>query len=118
MAKFEHVFTGEHKEVVAFIEETLISAKLSCVLEAASDYHTDDVDVAVRVYERYSFTGGNRLSISITVVSNKDKTYLTAITSGGSQAVFYKINRIGENRLLSQFESLFMDYIQETNNHA
>ena len=118
MAKLEQTFKGKYEDVVAFIEETLTSEKLSCELESGSDYKTGEVEVTVRVYERYSFSGGNRLSISITIVSNGEDIYLSAITSGGSQAVFFKMNRIGENRLLNQFESLLIEYIRKTTHHA
>lgn len=40
--------------------------------------------------------GGNRVSMNVTLVGKGEELFLTAITSGGSQAVFWKINTMGE----------------------
>ena len=40
------------------------------------------------------------------VISDKTKTQVTAITSGGSQALFYKINTFGEEAFLKKLEVL------------
>ena len=57
--------------------------------------------VAVRVYERYSMLGGNRVSLSLTLVGSGDELYLVAIGSGGSEAVLFKINTFGEANFLA-----------------
>ena len=56
---------------------------------------------AVRVYERYSWTGGNRVSLSMTLAGSQGEYFLSAITSGGSQGVFLKLNTFGEDAFLS-----------------
>ena len=56
---------------------------------------------AVRVYERYSAMGGNRVSMAVTLVGNGQNLFLSAITSGGSQAMLFKINTWGEESFLS-----------------
>ena len=53
------------------------------------------VRCCVRVYERYSFGGGNRVSMAMTLVGDGEDLFLSAITSGGSQAMFFKINTWG-----------------------
>ena len=62
----------------------------------------------VRVYERYSMTGSNRVSMNVTLLGVGDDLFVTAITSGGSQAVFFKINTLGEEAFLR----LFIDSIE------
>ncbi len=53
---------------------------------------------ACRVFERYSVMGGNRLSLALTMFQNGDSPIrLSAITAGGSQAVFFKVNTLGED---------------------
>lgn len=44
--------------------------------------------------------GGNRVSMNVTLVGKGEELFLTAITSGGSQAVFWKINTMGEEAFL------------------
>ena len=55
----------------------------------------------MRIYERYSAMGSNRVSLSITLVGGRGEYYLSAITSGGSQALFFKVNTIGEENFLA-----------------
>jgi hypothetical protein len=44
--------------------------------------------------------GTVRVSLSITIVGNGRDLYLSAITSGGSQAIFYRMLAIGEDTFL------------------
>lgn len=55
----------------------------------------------MRVYERFSWTGGNRLSMTIMLVGKDGEYQFSAITAGGSQAVFFKINTIGKEAFLN-----------------
>ena len=55
----------------------------------------------MRVYERFSYLGGNRVSLNMTLAGEGNDLYLSAITSGGSQAMFFKINTIGEENFLN-----------------
>ncbi len=63
--------------------------------------------VRVRIFERYSYAGGNRVSLNITLFQNgEDPVQLSAITAGGSQAVFFKINTLGEEAFLDKLIEL------------
>ena len=62
--------------------------------------------VTVRVYERYSMTGGNRLSMTLTLVGDEDNIYLSGITAGGSQGVLFKFNTFGEEAFLDTLRDL------------
>ena len=47
--------------------------------------------------------GGNRLSLTLTLFQNADSPIrLSAITAGGSQAVFFKVNTLGEETFLDE----------------
>ena len=41
------------------------------------------------------------MSLNLTLVGNGQDLFLSAITSGGSQAVFFKLNTIGEESFLA-----------------
>ena len=58
------------------------------------------------VFERYSFWGGNRLSLTITLYQDygDPRIYASAITAGGSQAMFFKMNTLGEEAFLEEAE--------------
>ena len=80
---------------------------MSATLEDASDFQSGTARCSVRVFERYSYDGGNRVSLNITLFQNdKDPVQLSAITAGGSQAVFFKINTWGEEAFLDKLIEL------------
>ena len=82
----------------------------SASYEDGSDWQTGDLRCAVRVFERYSWVGSNRVSLNLTLVGQGDTLFLSAITSGGSQAVFWKLNTVGEESFLEKVEKLVDDY--------
>lgn len=100
MAKFECTVTGDFDAVLSRLHEGILNASMSASYEDGSDYSAGGVRCAVRVYERYSWSGGNRVSMSLTLVGRGQDLFLSAITSGGSQAVFFKINTWGEEAFL------------------
>ncbi|HPQ47488.1 MAG TPA: DUF6054 family protein [Clostridia bacterium] len=104
MAKYERRLKGDFHAFLRWLENDISGGSISVTYEDGSDLNLGDVRVAVRVYERYSAMGGNRVSMSVTVVGNGDDLFVTAITSGGSQAVFFKINTLGESSFLGLCE--------------
>ena len=101
MAKIERKLRGDFDEVLNAIENRIMNGSISASHEAGSDYQLGDVRCAVRVYERYSWIGSSRVSLNITLIGVAQDLFLSAISSGGSQAVFFKINTFGENAFLS-----------------
>lgn len=100
MAKLERNLTGDFNQVLARLEDAVLSGSVSASLEDSSYIAMGDVRCAVRMYERYSWTGGNRVALSLTLVGRGDRLHLTAITAGGSQAMFFKVNTWGEEAFL------------------
>lgn len=101
MAKYERRLTGNFHEVLLMCEEAIVKGSISASFEAGSDFRVGEARVSVRVYERFSYLGGNRVSLNMTLAGEGNDLYLSAITSGGSQAMFFKINTIGEENFLS-----------------
>ena len=101
MAKYESRLRGNFDELLGILDEGIVRGSASASREDGSDYQHNGVRCAVRVYERYSMMGGNRVSLNVTLVGDGDDLFLSAITSGGSQAVFFKINTFGEENFLS-----------------
>ena len=72
-----------------------------------------DARCSVRVFERYSVMGGNRLSLTLTMFQNGDSPIrLSAITAGGSQAVFFKVNTLGEESFLEDVKGLLEEILE------
>jgi len=110
MAKYERELRGDFDELLRRLDEGILRGSASDSFEDGRDYQSGQVRCAVRVYERYSMMGSGRLSMSITLVCNGDELFVTAITAGGSQAVFFKINTIGENSFLRHATDIIDDY--------
>ena len=110
MAKQEYSLSGDFDTLLETIQQGILNGSVSASLEDGSDFFIGDIRCAVRVYERYSWLGKNRVSLSLTLVGNQHRLFLSAITSGGSQAVFYKINTFGEENFLSQLTAIIENY--------
>ena len=107
MAKLEMTLQGDFEEIVNRIENGIMKGSISASLEDASDFVSGRCRCAVRVFERYSWLGGNRVSMSVTLFEGEDgRIRLSAITSGGSQAMFLKINTFGEEAFLEKLEEI------------
>lgn len=112
MAKYERRLQGNFNELLNWIHRDITNSSSSVSYEDGSDIDMADSHVAVRVYERYSMAGGNRVSMNVTIVGTREELFVSAITSGGSQAVFFKINTIGEETFLRQCRDSVERYIQ------
>ena len=100
MAKYEKKVCGNFRENLTKIHNAIMEGSASASFEDGSDFTQGDFHCAVRVDERYSWTGGNRVSLSLTLAGSRGEYFLSAITSGGSQGVFFKVNTMGEEAFL------------------
>lgn len=115
MAKYERSFLGDFEELLSWVHNDITSAGISASYEDGSSITMGTAKMAVRVYERYSMMGGNRVSLNITVISNDKNIFLTAITAGGSKAVFLKINTFGEEAFLDICKKSVEEYVRRRN---
>jgi len=110
MAKYETTLRANLETLVAAIEDGIVSGSVSAKLEDGSDFTLGDCRCAVRVFERYSAMGGNRVSLSVTVLARGSDICLSAITSGGSTGMFFKLNTIGEQTFLKALEQIMEQF--------
>ncbi|WIV12744.1 DUF6054 family protein [Proteiniborus sp. MB09-C3] len=113
MAKYEKGFKGDFNELLDWLHKDITNGSASVSYEDGSDIIMGETKLAVRVYERYSMSGGNRVSLNVTVAGYGQELFVSAITSGGSQAVFFKINTLGEETFLELCINSVEDYINE-----
>lgn len=107
MAILERQLNGDFDEVLSRLEKGILEGSISASLEGGSDFRSGDARCSVRVFERYSWSGSNRVSLNLTLFQNgEDTLHLSAITAGGSQAMFWKINTIGEEAFLDKLKEL------------
>ena len=107
MAKLERTLSGDFNQLIKKIETGILNGSMSATLEDSSDFYSGDARCSVRGFERYSYAGGNRVSMNVTLFQNgNDEIRLSAITSGGSQAVLFKINTWGEEAFLDKLKEI------------
>lgn len=110
MAKREARLYGDFDRILHDIEHEILEGSASASLEAQSDFREGEMRCAVRVFERYSWMGGNRLSMSVTLFGGDGECRISVITAGGSQAMFFKINTWGEESFLECIEPIIVKY--------
>lgn len=107
MAKLERTFSGSFSSLLNKIESGIFNSSMSATLEETSDFRCGDARCSVRVFERYSYMGGNRLSLTVTLFQGADGViHLSAITAGGSNAMFFKVNTWGEDAFLDKLNEI------------
>lgn len=104
MAILHRKITGDFDAILAKVEKIVLNGSISASLEETADYKTEQGRCSVRVFERYSYAGGNRVSMNVTLFQAGPEIYLCAITSGGSQGLFFKFNTWGEETFLETLE--------------
>lgn len=111
MAKYETTLQGDFDQILDEIHNAMMNNSVSTSFEDSSTIKSSGIKCYVGVYERYSFTGKNRVSMTITLVSASDnRVFFSAITSGGSQAVFFKFNTFGESSFLDTIQEIISEY--------
>lgn len=97
MAKYVKNFHISFQRVKSFIENNFLNISSSITKEDEEVFSVNETSCALIVYERYSFLGGNRVSLSVMIVGNSEASKVTMITSGGSQAVFLNLIQLEKN---------------------
>ena len=114
MAIFEKTIQNKKFDQLLWkLENEIPASSWSAELEAGSDFKEGSARCSVRVFERYSMVGGNRLSLTLTLFQNEDEPIrLSAIAAGGSQAVFFKMNTLGEDAFLEDVKQLLEEILE------
>jgi len=106
LAKLERTLQGNFDAILQKIEDGVLNGSVSASLEESCDWRGENSRCSVRVFERYSYFGGNRVSMNVTLYQTGGVIKLCAVTSGGSQAMFFKVNTWGEDAFLETLEEI------------
>ena len=104
------MLTGDVGRFVTYLDEAITEGSATAKLEGSAERRIGDARMVVRVYERYSALGGNRVSLSVSVLAVGDHMEVSVITSGGSTAMFWKVNTFGEEAFLKRAEDAIRSY--------
>ena len=110
MAIFEKTIRNQNFDtLLRKLERAIPDSNWSAELEAGSDFKEGSARCSVRVFERYSMVGGNRLSLTLTLFQNGDEPIrLSAIAAG----VFFKMNTLGEDAFLEDVKQLLEEILE------
>ena len=109
MAKYEAKLKGNLYTIIADVESSVASS-ITASKEETSTINFENGKLIVKAYERYSYFGENRLGLTISYLETGGFIYVVAITTGGSQALFFKINTIGEVSFLDKVSRVLDKY--------
>lgn len=109
-AKYEGRLVGDFEELVRKARDQVLTSSVSAHLEDESRFRAGELRVQLMIFERYSMTGENRLSLSLLLVEEAGGAKLSAIASGGSRGLFFKINTFGEEAFLDTLGPFIKKY--------
>jgi hypothetical protein len=107
MAKLERTIHADWNELTDAINTGILHGSVSASEEGHAEFTGLNSRCSMQVFERYSFLGKNRVSMAITLFQEGNgPIHLSAITAGGSQAIFIKINTFGEEAFLEKLQEV------------
>ena len=110
MAKYEEKICGCFDELLTRLDNGMLKGSASANLVDATNFKSENVDCAVRLYERLSLLGNNRIGMSITLLGHRDEVFVSAITFCSHRAADKSINTPGEQSFLQHAIDIFEDY--------
>ena len=99
MAKYEAHLRGDFGQIVEFIHHSLWEQSASLSLEETYTNKIQERRIELRVYERFSYTGGNRASLSVLFVETEDGADLCGTATGGKHCVVLEDQYLGRVRI-------------------
>ena len=100
MAKFERTIHGDFERIVSELDKAIMGSAMSMNMVDESDFRLGDVRVAVRVYDKYFMRNSSRASLSLTVVDEGTRVYVSAIGAGGGQGIIFNFSWGAESELV------------------
>jgi hypothetical protein len=103
--------TGSADALARHLDDAIARGSVSASVEHADERSIGDARMILRTYERYSATGGNRLTLSVSILTVGDRMEVALTTSGGSQGIFFKINTFGEGAFMDRAIAAVDDFV-------
>lgn len=110
MAAITRYIGGNYDGAVNYIKDQILNHSMSATLEEEQYVEVGGVRTTVIAFERYSFLGDNRVSLTVTITGYDNNIHVIGISTGGSQAVFFKINTLGEDAFLETLADALDNY--------
>lgn len=99
----------EYYNLFNYMVEKILEGSVSASFEESEHFEIYDVISHCLAFERYASLGGNRVSLTISTVHYNDMAIIFIVSTGRSQATFFKINTYSEENFLE----LAVQYLEE-----
>jgi hypothetical protein len=110
MAKYTTTAAGSRDELAAFIKTYSQTMGTTVSVEDEIFGRADSVKYWVGTFERYAFMGNGRSSLTVILLEHGGSVDVIATASGGSGAMFFKVNTWSEQSFLDDFIALMDRY--------
>ena len=89
MAKLEREIPGcyDFDQVLNYLHDGILNSSTSASYKGGSEYRCGDVRCTVRVYERYTLVGNNRLSLTVMLAGQGGRLFLSGISAAGGSGI-------------------------------
>ena len=112
MAHYDCQLTGSVEDLVAHLDEEILRGSVSATLEEQVEHRAGDARMVIRAYERYSGFSGSRVSLTVAVLAVDQQLAVTALTTAGSKAMFFKLDTVGEGTFLDKAVAALQSFPQ------
>lgn len=111
MARYTCELTGDAYALLAHLDQE-IRRSVSASLEEQVEHRLGDARMLVRTYERFSGFSGSRVSLTFAVLAVGQQLSVSAVSSGGSRALFFKMDRVGEGSFIARATAALQSFPQ------
>ena len=112
MAHYDCQLTGSVEDLVAHLDEEILRGSVSASLEEQVEHRAGDARMVIRAYERFSGFSGSRVSLTVAVLAVGGQLAVTALTTAGSKAMFFKMDTVGEGTFLDKAVAALQSFPQ------
>jgi hypothetical protein len=93
---------GSARALANHLDAVISGGSISASVESGDELSIGDAVMILRTYERFSLAGSNRVTLSVSILAVGNRMEVGLTTSGGSQAIFLKINTFGEQAFMDK----------------
>ena len=109
--KYEKHLTGNFDELLELVTDGVLNGSMSASHENGSDWTNWHGPLrGARVLRRYSYMGGNRVSMNVTLVGNDRDLFFSAIASGRQSGRVLQAQHPRRGELLEKLVPIVENY--------
>lgn len=95
---------GNAAQIINAVDQEIEQSGMSVDIVGRNTLHLDDVTVYLRVYEKFYYRAGNRVSLTLMLCESRGEIHATAVSAGGGNGVFLRFSWGAEESFLTVVE--------------